>query len=463
MKWLALAVSTAVFVGGVTGCGGGGGGAPILPITLPISVSVTVNGNAVNSSNDHYSVRPGDKITVTPNQSADWTMISDPDGSISLRNPEISAAKWSAQLVNTTGAAGVLTVSAKATANAAFIKDVVFNVAAGDARNGIYKVFSTNGTKPTLSLNFDTMSYTLTDSGGTTLSDVFVPDPSEVGAYVFKSVRNTPQAVTTRFRLAGDTVVGTFPFAVTATLASNVYTSQPFVASRALVTTQSALDGVYNRLGLDRWILTHDKTLHNSEIRQVQVTAGGTVYLLCDEPSITSIASCPAASLRTYNVSAGIAPDEWSITNVADSSDTDTFSVARVAGKNVYLAAGPYPKLPNSMVFRIGLAESATWPVTNASGGDTAWNWGSLNFDATTYSTVRIAQDGTTSGFVANLSSPSPTIMGLRTFVGPDAGNYFAMQDGALSVVIGAPSTPPTAPFDAGDPVSGYLQIGLVH
>jgi hypothetical protein len=462
MRWLVLAISTAVFV---AGCGGGsGGGFPILPVTLPISVSVTVNANALSpSSNGRYSVRPGDKITISPNQSAEWTTVSDPDGSISLRNPEISATKWSAQLVNTTGTDGVFTVSAKATANAALIKDVVFNVAAGDARNGTYRVFSANGTKPTLSLNFDTMLYTMTDAGSITLSDDFVLDPSEVGAYVFKSVRNTPQAAMTRFRLAGDTVVGTFPFAVTATLASNVYTSQPFVASRALVTTQSVLDGVYNRFGLDRWILTHDKTLHNSNIRQVQVTAGGTVYLLCDEASITSVASCPVTSLRTYNVSAGIAPDEWSITNVADSSDTDTFSVARVAGKNVYLAAGPYPKLLNSMVFRIGLVESATWRVTNASGGDTAWNWGSLDFDAATYSTVRIAQNGTTSGFAANLSSPSPTIVGLRAFTGSDAGSYFAMQDGALSAVIGAPSTPPSAPFDAGDPVSGYLQIGLVH
>jgi len=461
MRWFSFWGSAALVIAAATGCGGGSSGSNFGSLLQPLSITVTVNGKATDSGGGHIAVKPGDQVTLTPNQNADWSTASTPSGAVTPRNPDISALKWAAQLVNTTVAQGSFTVSAKAASNPVLSKDVVFDVAPGDVRNATYKVFASNGTKPSLALNFDTMSYTMTDPGGD-LSDSFAPDPSESGTYIFSSTRKTAQAITTRFRMSGDTVVGTFPFAVTATLASNTYTSQPFVASRALVTSQTGLDGIYNRLSLSRWIETHDKTLHNSEIRQIQVSAAGTVMLLCTEPSVTSVAGCPPSSIKTYSVSAAPLSGEWNIVNVADSSDNDVFSVIRVGGKNVYVAAGPYSKLLNSMVFRIGLVEASSWSSIRASGGDTAWNWGSMDFDASTYSTVRAAQDGTTSSFSAGLSSPSPTVAGLRAFSN-SGGNYFAVQDGILAVVVGAPSPPATAPFDAGDPVSAYLQIGLAR
>ncbi|MBN8756673.1 MULTISPECIES: hypothetical protein [Variovorax] len=452
MKWYSMAAGAAVLVGGLAGCGGGGGGGggglPLLPIAATaLSFSVTVNGNSATAdSNGQYSAKPGDTVAVIPNTGADWTSSSAPSGSISLRNPDISSGKWSAQLVNSTTAAGVLTISAKASSNAALTKDAVFKVSAGDARNGSYKVFASNGTRQALALNFDTMSYVMTDDAGTAVSDSFSSDPTEAGTYLFKSARNTAKAINTRFRITTDTVVGSFPFQ--AAKVPGTYAVQPFVASRAMVTTQSALDGAYTRMGINLQAATRD-----SNIRQVQVANGGTMLYLCDEIGITSIAACPPVSLLTYNVTAGVAPDAWNIVNVADPQDSGTFYMASVAGKNVYLAAGTNLKAPNDSIFRIGLSESAVWPVSKASGGDTAGNWGTLDFTATTYTTLQARSDATGFGFTANLSSPSSSVLNLRVFTSPSSANYFASQDGTLSAVLGARA----------GPAAGYIQIGLMR
>ncbi len=453
MKWFSSAATAAVLVGGLVGCGGGGGGGggaafPLLPIPAAVlSFSVTVNGNsAAADSNGQYSVKPGDTVAVVPSMGADWSSNSAPAGSLSLRNPDISSARWSAQIVNSTTASAVLTVSGKATSNAALTKDAVFNVAAGDARNGTYKVFAANGTRQALALNFDTMAYGMTDDAGATVSDSFSTDASEAGTYLLKSTRNTAKAINTRFRITTDTVVGSFPFQVAKV--PGTYAVQPFVASRALVTTQSALDGTYTRLGINLQAGSRD-----SNIRQVQVASAGTVLYMCDEVGITSVAACPPVSLRTYNVTQGATPDAWNIANVTDPLDAGAIYIARVAGKNVYLSAGTNPKAPNDSVFRIGVAESAAWPVSKASGGDTNGNWGTLDYDAATYSTMLTHGDASVSGFNANLSSSSATVMNLRSFTGPGGESYFGTQDGTLSAVVGARS----------GPVAGYIQIGLMR
>mgnify|MGYP003575410397 CR=1 FL=1 len=450
MKWFYFSAAAAL-VGALGGCGGGGGGGgggvpfPILPAAT-LNVTVQVNGGAATANGDgKYSVKPGDVITVTPNLGSDWTSSSDPAGSVSLRNPDISSTKWSAQIANNTNAASVFTVSAKATTNAALTKETVFNVAAGDARNLSYKVFATNGSQQTLALNFDTMSYVMTDETGLAVSDSFSADATQSGTYVFKSSRNTAVTNNSRFRLTTDTVVGSFPFQVAQVPGS--YAVQPFIGSRATVTTQSALDGVYNRLGINM-----RPGVLDSQIRQVQVTGGGTSLLLCNEVAITSIAACPPASIATYAISAGSSAGSWSTVNVANANDRGAFSVILVGGKNVYLSAGINSVAPNDSVFRIGLVDSPTWLNTTARGGDNNGTWGAFGFDATTYTATLNKADGSISNVSYGLNAASASIPALSgiNFAGTD--RYFAVQDGTLSVVVGARS----------NPVSGYLQIGLV-
>jgi hypothetical protein len=452
MKWFSMAAGAAVLVGGLAGCGGGGGGGggglPFLPgAPVALAVNVLVNGNTASAdSSGRYAVKPGDMVTITPaSGTVDWTSSSAPAGAVTLRNPAISNTKWSAQLANSNTAASVFTVSAKATDNGTLSKDTVFNVSGGDARNGTYKVFATNGTKQTLSLNFDTMSYVMTDEAGVVSTDSIEVDKSEAGTYLFKSQRNEAnKAINTRFRINADTVVGAFQFRVAKVPGS--FAVQPFVAPRTLVADQNEIDGIYNRLGVNLQAASRA-----SNIRQALIGSHGTVFQLCSDTT-KALADClPPASLIQYTVSPGATPGVWNIVNIADAADTGAFSVARIGGQNVYLSAGTNPKAPNDDVFRIGLPETATWPVTTSSGGDTDGTWCSANYDATNYQATLVRPDITFRAFGALLSPARTNINGMRKFTDPASANFVAMQNGMLTVVVG--ENPGTA--------NGYMQIGL--
>ncbi|MGJ7494384.1 hypothetical protein ACSFA8_04850 [Variovorax sp. RT4R15] len=457
MKWFVMAVGTVALASSLVGCGGGGGGsgggflpiAPVAPTTpaAPLTVSVSVNGAAATAdANGQYSVKAGDTIAITPSQAAEWTTspAASAASAITPISADVSSAKWSAQLINTTTAASTYTVSAKATSNSALTKDTVLNVAGGDARNGTYKVFATNGTKQTLAINFDTMSYTMTDSAGVAISDAIKADPTRAGSYLFASARNIAVTNNARFRVTTDAIVGSFPFALSSSPSN--FGVQAFVAARTFITTQAQLDGTFTRLGINLTATTRD-----SNIRQAKITGGGTVFLLCNEVAITAVDSCPTVSLLTYNVTPGASSDLWRIENVIDPSDTGSFSIAQIGGQPAYFAAGPVANTPTMNVFRIGLAASATWAITASTGGDTSGTWGSVNFDATTYGSTVTRGDGTIGSlaYPLNFSTLPPGLAGIN-FAGPD--RYFGAQNGVLSAVVGART----------GPVAGYMQIGLV-
>jgi len=453
MKWFSMAAGAAVLVGGLAGCGGGGGGGgggglPLLPIApVTLAVNVLVNGNTASAdSSGRYTVKPGDKITITPTSgTVDWTSSSAPAGSVTLRNPAISNSQWSAQIANSNTATSVFTVTAKVTGNAAVSKDTVFNVSGGDARNGTYQVFASNGTKQALTLNFDTMAYAMMDNNGAVSSNVFEADKTAAGSYLFITPRNeVNKVIGARFRINGDVVVGGFHFGVAKV--PGTFAIQPFVAPRTLVADQQEIDGIYNRLGVNL-----QAGSRKANIRQALIGSHGTVFQLCTDP-LKAIADClPAASLIQYTVSPGPTPGVWNIVNIADSTDTGAFSIARIGGQNVYLSAGTNPQAPNDDVFRIGLPESATWPDTTSFGGDSAGAWGSANYTATTYETILAGPDVAPYGFQTPLSQPYPTIQGMKRFTPPSLANFIAIQNGVLTVVAG----------EAGGAASGYLQIGL--
>ncbi|MGJ7533492.1 MULTISPECIES: hypothetical protein [unclassified Variovorax] len=318
---------------------------------------------------------------------------------------------------------------------------------APDARNGRYKVYATNGTRQTLALNLDSKRYEMTDETGTVASGSFAEDTAEAGSFIFDSSRITSPVNTARFRLATDTVVGSFPFAV-AQVTPVSYGVRPFVASRALVKTQTALDGTYNRLGIN---LT--ATAGDSSITQIQVASGGTVLYLCNDNVIYRIDTCPAASVLTYTVSAGATVDTWRIVNVANPSDNGSFAIARIGGENIYLSAGIVPSTPTRSVFRIGLPERATWPTIAARGGATSGSWGSTAIDALNYTRTQALPDGSTATLNASLGSMGtngPVNMRAATFGG--TAFHFASQSSKLFAMVGSRS-PATA---------GALEIGLI-
>jgi hypothetical protein len=318
---------------------------------------------------------------------------------------------------------------------------------APDARNGRYKVYASNGTRQQLALNLDSKRYEMTDESGAVASGSFTEDASEAGTFVFDSSRITAPTNTARFRLAANTVVGAFPFAV-AQVTPASYAVRPFVASRSLVKTQAELDGTYNRLGINLTATTAD-----SSIAQIQIANGGTTLYLCNDSTIYRIDTCPAASVRTYAVSAGATVDTWQIVNVANPSDSGSFGMARIGDDNVYLSAGPQPATPTTSVFRIGLPERVTWPATASRGGATNGSWGSVAVDGSGYTRTQVLPNGTPATRSATLAIAGvsgPYGMRAASFSGPEL--HFATQSGKLFAMVGA-RTPATA---------GALEIDLI-
>jgi len=360
--------------------------------------------------------------------------------------------------VNFTGAskyfamqAGELSVLVGARNNTATQGYIQLNLidtgATPDARNGRYKVYATNGSRQTLALNLDSKRYEMTDAAGTVASGSFAEDTTEAGSFIFDSSRITSPANTARFRFTTDTVVGAFPFAV-AQVTPESYAVRPFVASRALVKTQAALDGTYNRLGINMTATGGD-----SSITQIQIANGGTVLYLCNDNVIYRIDNCPSASVLTYTVSAGTTVDTWRIVNVANPSDNGTFAVARVGGENIYLSAGNVASTPPRSVFRIGLPERATWPTVIARGGATSGGWGSTGLDASYYTRTQTLPDGTSATLNASLApmgTNGPLNMRAATFIGPNY--HFASQSSKLFAMVGS-RNPATA---------GAMEIGLI-
>ncbi|MET3181459.1 UNVERIFIED_ORG: hypothetical protein ABIC43_004628 [Variovorax guangxiensis] len=346
------------------------------------------------------------------------------------------------------GALSVLVGARSNTATQGYIQlNLIDTGAAPDARNGRYKVYATNGSRQTLALNLDSKRYEMTDGAGTVASGSFAEDTTEAGSFVFASSRITSTANTARFRFATDTVVGSFPFAV-AQVTPESYAVRPFVASRALVKTQSALDGTYNRLGIN---LT--ATAGDSSITQIQIASGGTVLYLCNDNVVYRIDTCPAASVLTYTVSAGTTVDTWRIVNVANPSDNGSFAIARVGSENIYLSAGIVPSTPTRSVFRIGLPERATWPTVTARGGATSGSWGSTGVDASSYARTQTLPDGTSATLNASLGTMGtngPVNMRAATFAGP--AYHFASQSSKLFAMVGS-RNPATA---------GAMEIDLI-
>ncbi|MDH6591442.1 hypothetical protein M2165_001331 [Variovorax sp. TBS-050B] len=318
---------------------------------------------------------------------------------------------------------------------------------APDARNGRYKVYATNGSRQTLALNMDSKRYEMTDEAGAIAAGTFAEDTSEAGSFIFDSARITSPANTARFRLATDTVIGSFPFAVAyATPVS--YSVRPFVASRALVKTQADLAGTYNRLGINLAAGTAD-----SSITQIQIASGGATLYACNDAGIYRIDNCPAASLRTYAVSAGPTVDTWHIANVANPADSGNFAVARMGGENIYLSAGAVAAAPTTSIFRIGLPERAIWPTTSARGGASNGSWGGSAVDASSYARTQLLPDGSTGTLAASLGAVGlggPLNMRVASFGGSTL--HFASQSSKLFAMVGA-RNPATA---------GAIEISLI-
>jgi hypothetical protein len=321
---------------------------------------------------------------------------------------------------------------------------------AADARNGSYRVYASNGLQYQLSLDFDQNRYTFTDQDGShPVSNTFGTDASEAGSYFFKSDRAPSTANVSRFRVTTDAVVGAFPF-VEPLAATPTYVVKPFIAARKLITAAAELDGTYNLFGISR-----EAAGDGSAITQTSLSAGGTVFKLCNSMQIFSIANCPANVLLTYTVAPTDVAGTWRMVNDANPNDTSRFSVARIGNQNVYLSGGASIAIAGRYLMRIGVQDTPVWNAAAGYGASTGGSWGKVTLSATGNTRNVIAANGSTStstNFFGGLGTTGPLGMRDISNAAPGAG-YFAIYNTKLLVLVGGAA--PSANV-------GYLQINLL-
>lgn len=446
----ATAVSLTMALAACGGGGDGGGGGfglfpPPAPATAPAAAPVIKVNDAPVQGNGPYAVKPGDTLQIDLGAATDWSSTGE---GISLRNPEIGTSSWKAQLVNNTPQAAGFKLTAR---TAGSTRDFSFEVAAGDARNGSYSAYATNGTRQTLALNFDVGSYEWTGNDIATASGSFTADANEAGSYLFQSSRVTTAVNTARFRLGQDIVVGAFPFLVTQ-VATESFATQPFVASRALETDQAALDGTFNRFGINV-----GPASSASDISQLQISGGGTTLVRCTDNTIYRVDNCPPASLKTWNITPGTVNGTWNMVDPAAPAEAGLFAMARVGSEKVFLISGKLNGDPKTAVFRIGLPEGTQWPTGLGYGSTTAASWGKVDVRATESFRNVVSANGSTSNThntFATLGSIGPQGMRQIVSTNTDPRSYFAMQGSKIFAIVGANNTTTGT--------SGYLQINLM-
>jgi len=402
----ALLLAVLLSVATLVGCGGGGGS----------------GGGSTVSPVGQGAAKPGTEA-VSTSKSAALQAASGPEGEPSLTAQGATGPGLGAQAIS------------------ARLNDA-------DSRNGVYYVYAadgTNGTRQKLGINFDTRSYTLTNTQGQATSGTFSEDAAEPGTYAFASDRLTSAVNTSRFRITSDAIVGAFPFEKPWS-SPVTYQVMPFVAARAFVTDPAQLDGVYNRFGVSR----NSNGTSDSQILAMRISGRGTTLEMCFDNAIYRIESCPVASKRTYAVTAS--PDfAWTAINLATSSDLLQFRMARIGGQNVWLSGGYTDAAPDIHVFRVGLPDSPNWPRIRYAGASTEGSWGTNVLDAT--ASVRSAI--TPEGIAGDLSLPVAATggpAGIRILNAAGPKKYFAIQNGVLSVIVGT-RNPDT---------QGYIQVNLV-
>ena len=389
-KSLAARWGAVVLCVGLTACGGGGGGSG--------------NGNVLGS----------------PAAAGAGAGASPSPGAIALQAPgEEEAPSLTSQAATGPG------LDAQA---------IAARLNAADARNGVYYVYAaggTNGIQPKLAVNFDAGSYSLTDSRGQATSGTFHEDPSEPGTYVFASGRITSAVNTARFRVTTDAVVGAFAFEKP--LSNPIaYEVTPFVAARGFVTAPAQLDGTYNYLGIGR----SSNGIADSQSLAMRISGSGAILETCSDNTVGRMESCPGASKRTYAIAAS--PDfAWTATSTLP-GDPLRFRMARINGHNVWLSDGSIEEASDSHAIGIALKAVSDWSHSRHIGASTDGSWGAHVFGV--WRSVRSAVTPAGVAEEVNLSLASIR-EGLRLVNSTGAKRYYAMHNGALSVVVGEPTS----------------------
>jgi len=414
-------------------------------------MAVSLNGSAQTADGSGaFAAKPGDLVELAASADVAWTSASEVAGAVVLRKAASTSSTWKAQVVNTTKTEQLFTISAKSASGNGQTQTIVLKVAAADARNDEYQLFSGNGSTLKLTINFDIRTYTFSgmqDAGWTTWSNAgeFEALAAEPGTYVFKDSLTLARASNqSKFRVGADTLVGAYPLPVPDQSSPRSFINVPFVATRAMAAAAAEVDGVYNR---GEETITNPMTL-TAAAHQIRVSAGATKLEICNDGPfvVTRIASC--GSIVSYTGTGVASGGTWSFVNDADPTDVQQFSVAKIGTEKALLRAGASGA---NRVFQVGLPEQLAWTVpVEAIGGDDRGGWSTYTLGVSDFSLNGVDFNGVAQSTTFTYFLPTLAVdpIGMhRVMEGP--GFFYVIQSPVLMVKMLGNN-------------SGYSYVGLV-
>ena len=291
-----------------------------------------------------------------------------------------------------------------------------FTALAVDGRNGAYKAYAADGRMYDLTIDFDTLSYTM--AGGPELvTKTFVPS---AGEYIV--------AGTQRLRTAADLVIGNHDFGAGLV---------PYIAARRFGNT--LVDAVFNlatrNVAADGPATTHPGTARIS----------GNVLSVCQtDVGVQSTQNCPVV-LTSYMLS--VAGDIY--TGVDTSSGAViTFRLARSGASIILLSAITAPDATQQL--RVGLQESAGLAWGTLFGPTNTSDWVTMVLDAVNISWAVLGANTNDQAGLQRISNVGPfgMMVGKRL---TDSADIYVLQTVPLAITIGA--------FD--DRANGTLQVAV--
>jgi hypothetical protein len=339
---------------------------------------------------------------------------------------------------------------------------VVLAVTAGDAKNGTYKAFATNGQIYDLVVDFNTNKFRVMDGANTfqgTLTKSFtVPAGFYVGTvqpdtYTMSRVGST--GLNGALRFDNDVLVGNLQPA-------DGVNAIPFIGARKFV--RAATD--FGSSLVDMKILGRNfAAAPSSAVLSTVFTArlGSSGYEFCLGNAIADVASCPVGNTflnytTTYNADGSV-----TMVNAVDPTDVVKSYVAIMGTEYVYLRASPTASGEGRL--RYGIQSLATLNVGEIIGASTDGSW-----TTSVASPLIVGVDGVgAGGAVTPPREGTPQVTALpsglftyrETLGGAETGaSYFAARSNRIVIVMGARST--TTLPDPNATVNGFMMLGLV-
>jgi hypothetical protein len=297
-----------------------------------------------------------------------------------------------------------------------------------DSRNGTYTLMAADAREYALALDFDANTWRITgnslDQAGT------IAVQGNVFSFLPGNAVGATGASTTRFSMATNTVVGEIALPSGAV---------PFIAPRSFVSTLADAVGTYNLLG--RTVDTAGG-LPNTTIQQAEITADGRLRT-CDDNTIFSIASCPAASVTTGTIT--VSGDQFTATT---SSGNILFRIAQVGADKVFLRASA--STGTTRRFIVGVPSGTSLASGSFVGGTTEPAWGTVNLASASFSSSGTSPSGVTT--TQNGSAAPLAVNGMGNVVNITtvaSGNFFATRTSEIGVVVAARNNGVAAGFMA--------------